>query len=152
MAKEVSAEPAVTSKATNPVDDKHYQNWNRVVAELRRLGFKFKVKTPLSLTIYKEIRGVISPNYISSRALYEAIGFHVKSIQYLLKLRVGATRFNVNGKKAGTVTEDESKHALKELITHHSEYMRERRKRTRKIIDAKPVRSPKKNAERHKPE
>lgn len=147
------AETAVeTPKKSKPSDDKHYKDWNRVVAELRRLGYKFKVKTPLSLSIYREIREAIAMDYISSRALYQAIGFHVKSIQYLLKIRPDAVRYDIRGKKAGKVTEEESKHALKELLTHHPDYMRDRRKRTRKIIDAKPTRSPKKNGDRKKTE
>lgn len=153
---EVAPSPTATTvetpKTTKPSDDKHYKDWNRVVAELRRLGFKFKVKTPLSLSIYREIREAIAVEFISGRDLYQAIGFHVKSIQYLLKIRPNAIRYDIRGKKAGKVTEEESKHALKELLTHHPDYMRDRRKRTRKIIDAKPTRSPKKNAERHKPE
>lgn len=145
--------PVETPKKTNLADDKHYKNWNRVVAELRRLGFKFKVKTPLSLSIYREIRAAIAMEYISSRALYEAIGFHVKSVQYLLKIRPGAVRYDIRGRKAGKVTDAESKHALQDLLTHHPDYMRDRRKRTRKIIDVKtkPSRSPK-NADGKNPQ
>ncbi len=113
-----------------------YHDLGRVMAELRRLGFKVRWKEPLSKSIYHEIRSTLPKEFISSRALYESIGYLVKSIKYLLKMRDGAFRYNLAGKKAGTVTAEESKFALKELLAHHAEYMRERRQRTKKIITA----------------
>ncbi len=119
-----------------------YHDLGRVMNELRKMGYKVRWKEPLSKDIYQEIRAVLPKDFISSRALYDAIGYLVKSIKYLLKMRDGAFRYNLAGKKAGTVTAEESKFALQELLNHHGEYMRERRQRAKKIITAhKPSRS-----------
>lgn len=115
-----------------------YKTLGLIMKYLYKAGYKVKWKQPLSKEIYNEIRAVIPHEVVSSRKLYDAIGFLVRSVRYLLKIRPGATRYDINGKKAGQVTEAESKYALKQLLEHHAEYMRDRRKRQKKMIMAKP--------------
>lgn len=114
-----------------------YKDLGVIICYLYKAGYKVKWKQPLSRDIYREIREVIPHDVISSRKLYDAIGFLVRSVKYLLKVRTDVARYDINGKKAGVVTEAESKYALKQLLEHHTDYMRDRRKRQKKVIPAK---------------
>lgn len=113
-----------------------YQTLGVIMKNLYKLGYKVKWKQPLSKEIYKEIRAALPPEVVTSRKLYDALGYHVCSVSYLLKMRPGAARYNINGKKDGLVSDTESKYALRQLLEHHAEYMRDRRKRQKKMVTA----------------
>lgn len=117
-------------------DKVEYKDLGVIICYLYKAGYKVKWKQPLSKDIYREFREAIPHDVMTSRKLYDAIGFLVRSVKYLLKVRPGVARYDINGNKAGVVTEAESKHALKQLLEHHSEYMRDRRKRQKKVIKA----------------
>lgn len=120
-------------------DRPEYKSLGIIMKALYRAGYKVKWKQPLSKEIYREIREALPPEVISSRKLYDAIGYHVRSVSYLLKMRPNVPRYNIHGKKDGVVSEAESKHALQQLLAYHAEYMRDRRKRQKKMIVAKNV-------------
>lgn len=118
-------------------DRPEYATLGIVMKALYKLGYKTKWKQPFSKEIYREIREALPSEVVTSRKLYEAIGYHVRSVSYMLKLRPNAVRYNINGKRDGVVTEEESRFALKQLLEYHSDYMRDRRKRQKKMIPAK---------------
>ena len=120
-------------------DRPEYKSLGIIMKALYRAGFKVKWKQPLSKEIYREIREALPQDVISSRKLYDAIGYHVRSVSYLLKMRPNASRYNIHGKKDGVVSEAESKYALKQLLSYHADYMRDRRKRQKKMITAQKV-------------
>tara|TARA_X000001388_G_scaffold60537_1_gene45923 strand:+ start:11318 stop:11824 length:507 start_codon:yes stop_codon:yes gene_type:complete len=113
--------------------------WLWVVAYCRRNKFYILTNRPLSRNIYSQLREVISPKKVSSRELYEAIGYHVNSIKYINRLRAGAERYNMWGNPDGVVTEEEATHARKRLVELHSAYLSSRRKAKKKgvIVNAK---------------
>lgn len=108
--------------------------WLWVVTYCRKNKFRILTNKPLSRNIYEQIRAVISPKKVSSRELYDAIGFHVNSIKYLNRIRAGAQRFNLWGKPDGRVTESEADHARKRMVELHSMYLRSRRKNKKQGI------------------
>lgn len=114
-----------------------YLKLGQVMKRLYGLGFKVKWNKPLSKSIYREIRENVSKEEISSRDLYNAIGYHVRSINYLLKMRPGHGRFNIFGKKVDEVTPAESKNALGQLLSYHAEFMRKRKLKSSKTAGTK---------------
>lgn len=113
-----------------------YACWAWVVAYCKKNKYKLRLNKPLSKKIYDQLRGVISPKAVSSRELYNAVGFHVHSIKYLKRMYPGVERLNLWGKPDGTVTEQEAQHARKKLTELHPEYLRAKRKsKSRGIIN-----------------
>lgn len=124
------------------LERREYKILGLVMKSLYKLGYKMKWKQPLSKDIYNEIRQVLPHDLVTSRHLYDALGYHVRSVSYLLKMREGVFRYDIRGKKAGVVTAEESKYSLTQLLEHHADYMRDRRKRKNKVIIAtKPQRN-----------
>ena len=112
--------------------------WFYVVAYCRKHGYKLKTNRPLSTDIFNQIRAVLSPKAVSSKELYNAIGFHVHSIKYLNRLRQGAPRFNLWGKQEGEVTESEVQFARKKLAEMHPAFLKSRRASKRKGVIVNP--------------
>lgn len=107
--------------------DTPYCCWIWVVKYCRKHKYKIPTNKPLCRDIFKQLRAVISPKTVSSRELYNAVGFHVNSIKYLNRIRVGFPRFNLWGKQEGEVTETEVQYARKKLTELHPGYTRARR-------------------------
>jgi len=132
-------------------DRPEYQWLGIIMKALYKAGFKVKWKQPFSKEIYREMREALPTEVISSRKLYAAIGYHVRSVSYLLKMRPNARRYNIKGKVDGFVSEQESKFSLQQLLSYHAEYMRDRRRRQKKMVTANNVvttRKPFKSGER----
>lgn len=110
-------------------DSDAYTWLGKVISELYRLGYKVKWGSPLSVNIYRQIREILPKEFITSKNLNAAIRHHVKSPKYLLLLRPDVDRYDVRGRKKGTVTEEQSKQALTQLYEHHGDFMKARRKR-----------------------
>lgn len=111
-----------------------YKDLGRVMAWLRQNGYKVRWFRPFSKQMYNQIKAALPEGYISSRRLYDAIGRHCRSVNYLTKLKAGDSRWNVWGKREGKVTVAEAEHAQKQLYEHHGKAMRSRRQNKGKII------------------
>ena len=125
--------------------------WLWVVTYCRKNKYYIITNKPLSKGIYEQLRAVISPKKVSSRDLYDAIGYHVNSIKYLNRLRTGFPRFNLWGKHDGAVTQAEADHAREKMAKLHSSYLRAKRKNKKQgvIVNTKTVR--KKNSNNDEP-
>lgn len=118
-----------------------YKELGQIIRFLKKAGLKVRWHKPLSKSIYHQIRAVLPPELISSRKLYDAIGFHVKSVRYLMRLKAGDSRFNIHGQREGKVSAADETYALKALVEHHPRFMSWKRKTKNKIITAtKPAR------------
>lgn len=148
MSKLTLKRPVLTNEAKTSAQDskkpepskkssKKYEDFGKIIQVLRDKGYKIKLDKPLSKMIYRQIKNALPPGFMTNAEIYEAIGFHVHSPKYLLKLRTGEVRFDIKGKKDGKVTEEESKFALETLYQHHAKFMRDRRKRKANPIKAK---------------
>lgn len=115
-----------------------YHCWVWVVTYCRKHKYRILTNRPLSRDIFKQIRAVVSPKTVSSRDLYNAIGFHVNSIKYLTKIRPGAPRFNMWGKNEGSVTETEAQYARAKLAELHPSYVKSRRASRKRGIVVNP--------------
>lgn len=111
-----------------------YKDLGRVMAWLRQNGYKVRWFRPLSKLMYHQIKEALPENYLSARRLYEAIGWHCRSVSYLTKIKVGDSRWNIHGKREGKVSQSEAEYAQKQLYEHHGAAMRSRRKTKGKII------------------
>lgn len=115
-------------------DNQAFEDCGLIIDLLYKKGIKPKWKRPLSKGVYSELRTLISKEILSSKRLNAAIRHHVKSPGYLLLLREGAQRYNLQGKAEGRVSANESKYALGELYEHHAGLMKDRRKRRNKPV------------------
>lgn len=102
--------------------------WFWVVAYCKKNKYKLRLSKPLSKKIYDQLRGVISPKAVSSRDLYNAVGFHVNSIKYLKRMYPGVERLNLWGKSDGKVTAQEAQYAKQKLAEMHPDFIRAKRK------------------------
>ena len=93
--------------------------WFWVVPYVRKSGYNMSLRYPLSKTIYSQLRNIISPKVMSSRDLYNAVGFHVHSIKYLECIQPNKPRLNLFGKVEGKVTFRDYKYAQRQLALHH---------------------------------
>lgn len=120
-----------------------YKDLGTIIRFLKRAGLKVRWHKPLAKSIYNQIRQVIPRELMSSRKIYDSLGFHVQSIRYLMRLKAGDSRFNIQGQREGKVSPKEEAHARKMLIEHHPRFMSWKRKTKNKIITAsKPPRRP----------
>lgn len=138
-----SGSDSPTGQRRERVSHPAYKDLGQIIRFLKKGGFKVRWHKPLSKSIYHQIRAVLPIELMSSRKLYDAIGFHVKSVRYLMRLKAGDSRFNIKGQREGKVSSADETYARKALIEHHPRFMSWKRKTKNKIITAtKPARRP----------
>lgn len=118
-----------------------YYDLGKLIKYLKQNGYKVRWHKPLSKAIYPQIREVVPASIMSSRRIYEAIGHHVHSIRYLLRMKAGDSRFNIKGEREGKVSKKDEQFAQQQLMKHHGEFMAyKRRMRNKPITSNRPVR------------
>lgn len=133
--KSTDAKPEAASGPKRPrVAPQAYKDLGKVMAWLRQNGYSVRWFRPMSKQMYNQIKAALPEGYLSARRLYDALGWHCRSVNYLTKLKAGDSRWNVQGKREGKVTSDEAEFAIKQLYEHHGAAMRSRRKNKGKII------------------
>lgn len=110
-------------KFKRPPSPAEYKDLGLMIKLLKVNAYKIRLHKPLSKSIYNQIRAAIPESVMSSRRIYDAIGHHVHSIRYLLRMKAGDSRFNIYGQREGKVSASDEKNAVMQLNKHHAKFM-----------------------------
>lgn len=120
-----------------------YEAMGLIMQTCKEKKLRPRWKKAFAFCVYKQARNLMKGT-LTSKQVHAALRYHVKSVQYLRRLKEGAQRFDLYGQPCGTVTAEEAIEARKELFEHHAGAMRDGRKRMGKVLVAQP------SAGRHK--
>lgn len=116
-------------KFKRPPSPSEYKDLGLMIKLLKENSYRIRLHKPLSKSIYNQIRAAIPESVMSSRRIYDAIGHHVHSIRYLLRMKAGDSRFNIYGHREGKVSASDEKFAAMQLNKHHAKFMTYRQRK-----------------------
>ena len=82
-------------------------------------------RRPLKVGIGKDIEAA-SAGALTKHEITRALAWYVNGGSYLWRLKAGAERIDLQGHPAGTVTEEEAKHAKARLKARKAKYRRQK--------------------------
>lgn len=122
----------------------HAKNGKEALFLLRKIckeeGIRIFWYRPLAIGMYQQLKERIGDKMLSGD-IFKALRNHCKSHTYLIMLKPGAQRFDINGKVSGVVTEEEAQRAHKERGKLHRKLLnRGKGKRSVGSVTQKPGR------------
>ncbi|WMC09571.1 ProQ/FINO family protein [Oceanimonas pelagia] len=110
----------------------HPKNSKEALYLLRRLckeqGIRIFWNRPLAKGMYHQLKERVG-HLMLSGDIYKAIGHHVNSHSYLISMKEGAQRFDINGKVSGVVTAEEAQLAHKQRGKKHRKLLNRGKKK-----------------------
>jgi hypothetical protein len=114
-----------------------YEAMGLIMTTCKEHKLRPRWKKAFAFCVYKQARNLMKGT-LTAKQVHAALRYHVKSVQYLRRLKEGAQRYDLYGQPCGKVTAEEAIAARKELFEHHGGAMRDGRKRMGKVLVAQP--------------